>query len=58
MRIEIESVNNGYVITTQDTIRSNGVKVYKNTEEMQLLEDIGLLLVDRKVKAEITCTMP
>jgi hypothetical protein len=50
MEINIEQVNNGYIVDTKGT-KNNGFVVFKNTEELIMLEYIGRQL-SRLVKVE------
>jgi hypothetical protein len=51
-KIEIEEVGNGYIVEIQGTSGSNGVHVYRLLDEYPLLELIGKVLTDFKVKVE------
>jgi hypothetical protein len=50
--IQIRKVSNGYIVTISNSIRKTGFHVYKNTEEFEMLEDIGRELLDYKVRVE------
>lgn len=50
--IEIKFKQNGYVVSFQGFLKDNGEKVYKNTEELSLVEDIGKALLGKKIEAK------
>ena len=49
MEIEIKTKQNGYVVTINGAIRRKGEFVFKNTEELYMLEFIGEVMLDRKM---------
>lgn len=54
MYIQIKKVNNGWVTIVEGSVRGNdGTKVYKATEELVLLEDLGKVMLDVRIKAEL-----
>lgn len=52
MKIEIETVHNGYINKVEGSIKQNGVFIAKNTEELQMLEFIGEILLGKKIRVE------
>lgn len=49
--IDIKFKKNGYVVTFVGFLKDNGEVVYKFTEELKLVEDIGKALLDKKIEA-------
>ena len=52
MKIETKSTQNGYIVMVEGTIKHNGEFVFKNTEELQMLEFIGEVMLDRKMSVK------
>ncbi len=52
MKIELHSNNSGYVIVIENSIKHNGEYSFINTQEFKLIEFLGELILDRKVKVE------
>jgi len=52
MKIKIETTANGYVITTAETIKKNGVYVFRSIDVVNALEFIGEVLLDRKIEVK------
>ena len=50
--IDIKFKNNGYVVTFTNFMKNNGEVVYKFTEELKLVEDLGAVLLDKKIEAK------
>jgi hypothetical protein len=50
--IDIKFKHNGYVVTFFGFLKDNGEMVYKTTEELQLVEDIGKALLGKKIEAK------
>lgn len=50
--IDIQFKDNGYVATFRDFAKDNGEFVYKATEELRLVEDIGRALLGKKIEAK------
>lgn len=50
--IKVEYKKNGYVVTFLGFLKDNGESVYKFTEELKLVEDIGKALLDKKIEAK------
>ena len=50
MEIKIESVQNGFIVYVEGSLRKKGRFIYKNTEELKMLEEIGEIILDKKVK--------
>lgn len=50
--IDIKFMANGYVVSFQGFLKDNGQKVYKATEELQLVEDIGKALLGKRIEAK------
>jgi hypothetical protein len=53
MKITIEKLNNGYLVRVADALKANGPYVYKATEELKMLEDVGKAILDQRVKVEL-----
>lgn len=49
--IDIQFKDNGYVVTFRDFSKDNGEFVYRSTEELKLVEDIGRALLGKKIEA-------
>lgn len=49
MKLKITEVENGFVIETVDTLKHNGVYIFKNTDELKMLEFVGEVILDRKL---------
>lgn len=49
MKIVIQSVKNGFVVVTEGSMKDNGTTVHKATEELQMLEQIGKVILDKRV---------
>ncbi len=47
--ITLAEKKNGYSVEIQGFIRKNGEYVYKATELVKLMEDVGELLLDSKI---------
>ena len=53
MRVEVNQINNGYILEIETKgSKFNGKYVHKTTEEFQMLEQIGEALLGHKVKVE------
>lgn len=53
MKIAIEKVNNGWIVEAEGCLRGDdGRKVFKATEELLLLEALGKMMLDQRVKVE------
>lgn len=50
--IHISFKQNGYLVTVRGLLKNNGEYVYKATEELRLLETLGLALLDKKVEVK------
>ena len=49
--VDIKFKQNGYVVSYTGFLKNNGEVVYKWTEELKLLEDLGQMLLEKKVEA-------
>lgn len=51
-QIRIDFKHNGYLVTTSGLLKNNGEYVYKATEEIKLLEALGLALLEKKIEVK------
>lgn len=49
-RIKIDFKQNGYLVTIEGLLKNNGEYVYKATEEIKLLEALGLAIIEKKIE--------
>jgi len=49
--IDVKFKKNGYVVSYTGFSKNNGEVVYKLNEELKLLEDLGEVLLGKKVQA-------
>lgn len=52
MKITIEEVDNGYVIRADGTVKKNGFYIWRSVDILPMLEFIGEVILDKKVKVE------
>lgn len=52
MKINLRTNQNGYVVEIEGSIKHNGEFVYRNTDEILMLEFIAELLLDKKMRVE------
>lgn len=52
MNINIRTNNNGYVVEVEGSIKYNGEFVYRNTDEILMLEFVANVLLDKKMRVE------
>ena len=52
MKIEITAVENGYAVRTSDTIKNNGVYVFRSIDVFKMLEFIGQVVLDKRVEVK------
>lgn len=50
MKIEISEAANGYVIHASDTIKKNGLYVFRSVDILSMIEFIGEVVLDKKIK--------
>lgn len=50
--VDIKFLKNGYVVTFLGFLKENGQVVYKFTEELKMLEEIGLHILGKKIEAK------
>lgn len=50
--IYIEFKDNGYLVTSKEFLKGNGQNVYRFTEELKLLEALGMLILEKKVEVK------
>ncbi len=46
------TTDHGYLVTVKDSIRFNGEHVFKATEIIGMIEFVGKVILDRKIKVE------
>ncbi len=51
-QVQIKAVNNGYGVTFEGFVRNNGPYVFKHTEEFKMLEQIGEMILGKKVEVK------
>lgn len=49
MKIKIEQVKNGYIVTVVGSKRDDSVTIHKAMEEFQMLEYIGKVILEKRV---------
>ena len=53
LEINIKEVKNGYTLEVKGSTTSDGLSVAKKTEEIQLIQNVGRLLIGNKIKVEL-----
>lgn len=53
MKITVLKKNNGYLVTVEGVHKDNGEWIFKSNEDLKLVEFVGGLIVESKIKAEI-----
>lgn len=48
--LRIAPTNNGYVVNIEGSIKSNGLYVFRSVDIIEMLEFIGLQILDKKIK--------
>lgn len=49
--VDIKFKKNGYVVTYVGFLKNNGEVVYKFNEEIKLVEELGQMLIEKKIEA-------
>lgn len=52
MRLKVESTMNGYIVMFADTIKKNGTYVFESIDILRMLEEIGEVVLGKKVRVE------
>jgi len=52
MKLSVKDTNNGFIVEVEDSLRKAGLYIFKNTEIIAMLEFIGNIINDKKVKVE------
>lgn len=53
MKINIEKINNGFIVDISQSTKDNGRYSYRFLDSLQLLEKIGNLIAEQKVSVKL-----
>ncbi len=52
MKISIETTNNGYLVTIDQSLNKDGRHVFRSVDIMPMLEFVGTIINDKKVEVK------
>lgn len=52
LELHVVETNNGFIVRVENTVRNNGVYVFRSVDDILMLEFLGKVVLDKNVSVE------